>query len=53
MGDKGFRGVQRREFVAQIGVTQLHHPFGPGQIAQRVGAQIGQRHIGWKLIDHQ
>jgi hypothetical protein len=49
---KGFRGAQRREFVGQVRVAELHHPFGPGQIPQRVRAEVGQRDIGRELVDH-
>ena len=37
-----FRHAQWRELVAEVGMAQLRHPFGPGQIAQFMGAQIGQ-----------
>ena len=41
-GGNGIRCPKRREIVAQIGMAQLHHPLGARQIAQRVGAEIGQ-----------
>jgi hypothetical protein len=41
------------ELVAQVGMAQLHHPFRAGQIAQPVGAQIGQPHPGREPVDHQ
>ena len=53
MGDNGAGCAQRREVVAQVGVAQLDDPLGPGQVAQRVGAQVGQRDIGRELIDDQ
>ena len=30
MEDKGVGSAQRWEFVAQVRMTQLHHPLGPG-----------------------
>ena len=40
-----FGRPQRRELVVQVGMAQLHHPFGAGQIAQRMGAQVGQPRV--------
>ena len=53
MGDNAAGCAQRRELIAKIGVAQLHHPLGAGQIAQRVSPQIGQPGISRKLIDNQ
>ena len=50
--DVGVR-AQRREVVAQVGVAQLHHAFGPGQIPQRVGTEVGQPGVGGQLVDDQ
>ena len=47
------RRAQRREVVAQIGMTQLHHPLRAGNTPQLVTAQIGQPHIGGQCVrDH-
>ena len=51
LGCKGIGDTQRGEVVVQIRVTQLHHPFGAGQIAQRMKAQVGERDVGWELVD--
>ena len=45
--------AQRRKVVAQVGVAQLHHPLGAGQITQRMGTEVGQPGIGGQLVDHQ
>jgi len=29
VGDSGLGGAQRGEVVANVGMAQLHHPFGP------------------------
>jgi hypothetical protein len=42
-----------RNSLARSGVAQLHHPLRAGQIAQRVGAQIGQPSPGREPIDYQ
>jgi hypothetical protein len=42
-----------RELVAQVGMTYVHHPLRAGQIAQRVGAQIGQPSTLGEPIDDQ
>ena len=34
LGNNGFRCPQRREFVDQVGMAQLHHSLGAGQITQ-------------------
>ena len=34
-------------------MAQLHHALGPGQIAQRVGAEIGQPHIVGQRVDNE
>ena len=44
---------QWREFVAQVGMAQLHHPFRPRQIAQRMHAQIGQPRISRQPVDNR
>ena len=49
----GFGRAQGWELVAQVGVTELHHALGPRQIAQRVGAEIGQPRIGREPVEHQ
>ena len=51
LGGNGIGGAKRREVVVQIGVAELHHPFGAGQIAQRMGAEVGQRDVGRELVD--
>ncbi len=35
----------------QIGVAELYDALGAGQIAQRVGAQVGQRDVARELVD--
>ena len=52
MGDNAAGCAQRRELIAKIGVAQLHHPLGAGQIAQLVRPQIGQPGIGRESIDN-
>ena len=51
LGGKGVGGAQGREVVAQIRVAELNHPFGAGQVAQRVGAQVGECDVGWELVE--
>ena len=51
LGGNGIGSAQRREVVVQIWVTELHHPFGAGQIAQRMGAQVGERDVWRELVD--
>ena len=34
-------------------MAELNDPFGAGQIAQCVGAEVGERDIGWQLIDDE
>ena len=53
LSGNGFRRPKRREVVADIGVAQLHHPFGTGDTAQFVPAEIGQPRVGRKRIDNQ
>ena len=53
LGDNRFGYAQRRELVDQVGMAQLHHPLRAGQIAQRMGAQIGQPRVGGKPVDDQ
>jgi len=50
--DNGAGCAQRWELIAKVGMTQLHHPLGAGQIPQRVRAQIGQPGIGRESIDN-
>ena len=47
VGDNGRGYPQRRELVYKVGMAQLRHPFGVGQIAQPMGAQIGQPRV-WR-----
>jgi hypothetical protein len=47
----GFGRAKWGKLVADIGVTELHHAFGAGQITNRMGAQIGQPCIGWEPVD--
>ena len=51
LGGNGIGGAQRWKVVVQVGVAELHHAFGAGQIAQRVGAQVGERDTLWELVD--
>jgi hypothetical protein len=51
MGDNHAGCAQRRELNAQIGMAQLHHPLGAGQIAQLVRPQIGQPRIGRETVE--
>ena len=46
-------GSQRREAVGQVGMDQLPHPLGTGQIAQAVHPEIADRGIGREMIGHQ
>ena len=50
-GGNGIGGAQRREVVVQVGMAQLHNPFGAGQVAQRVGAEVVQRDVWRELVD--
>ena len=51
LGRNGIGGAQRRKVVVQVGVAELHHPFGAGQIAQRMGAEVDQRDVLRELVD--
>ena len=51
MRTNALSGTQWRELVTQVGVTQLHHSFRAGQIAQPVNPQIGQPGIRREPID--
>ena len=51
--DNGFSHPQRRESVNQVGMAELRHPLRARQIAQRVGAQIGQPGIDREPVSHQ
>ena len=44
---------QRGEAVGEIGMDQLPHPFGAGQVAQAVHAEIADRGVGGEMIGHQ
>ena len=44
---------KRRELDPQVGMAQLRHAFGAGQIAEPMGAQVGQPDVGRELIDDQ
>ena len=46
-------GSQRREVVGKVGMDQLPHPLGTGQIAQPVHPEIADRGIGREMIGHQ
>ncbi len=48
-----FRHTQRWELVAQVRMAQLRHPFGPRQIAQLMGSQVGQPGIVGQPVGHQ
>ena len=48
---KGIGGAQWCKVVVQVGVAELHHAFGAGQIAQRMGAQVGERDPLRELVD--
>lgn len=39
----GFRGAKRRKLILEVRVTELHHAFGPRQVAQRMCSQVGQK----------
>ena len=45
--------VQRRELDAQVGMAQLRYAFRTRQIAQLMGAQVGQPDVGRELVDGQ
>ncbi len=47
------RCAQWWKLVAQIGMTQLHNPFRPWQVAQGVCTKIGQPRVGRKRVDDQ
>ena len=51
LGCNGIGCAQRGEVVVQIRMAELHDAFGTGQIAQRMGAQIGERDVGRELVD--
>ena len=51
LGGNDIGRAQGREVVVQVGMAKLHHAFGAGQIAQRVGAQIGERDTLGELVD--
>ena len=44
---------QRGEVVGEIGMNQLPHPLGTGQIAQVVHAEIAECRVGGQMIGHQ
>ena len=48
---KPMGGAQRREVVVQVGMAQLHNPFGSGQVAQRMGAEVVECDVWRELVD--
>ncbi len=47
------RPLQRRELDPQVGMAQLRYAFGTGQVAELMGAQVGQPDLGRKLVNDQ
>ena len=47
------QGAQRRELVLQVGVAQLEHPLGAGQVLQPVHPQIAQARPVGQIVGHQ
>ena len=45
LGGLRFRCSQRRKVIAKVRMAQLDNPFGPGQVAQRMSAEIIQPRI--------
>ena len=45
LGRLRFRCSQRRKVIANVRMAQLHNPFRPGQVAQRMSAEIIQPRI--------